>query len=158
MYDNFSLQKLMYKNYKIHVISMVLWLRYKHISDTPMSTGHFAGGVSECICYNRLTSTKYWQAFFFFESPKNVTSVSLNGLNNVICAWMSWFYEMRAPWYSNLVLFYPFLRAPGNIHSNTKKWRQNQKYCYEQDQLKRNVGRLKCSEWNVTYITVLKTK
>lgn len=42
---------------------------------------------------------------------------------------------MRAPWYNNLVLFYPFLRAPGNIHSNTKKWRQNQKYDYEQDQL-----------------------
>lgn len=33
---------------------------------------------------------------------------------------------------SNRVLFYPFLRAPGIIHSNTKKWRQNQKYGYEQ--------------------------
>lgn len=42
--------------------------------------------------------------------------------------------------YSNLVLFYPFLRAPGNIHSNTKKWRQNQKYGYEQNQLYKNVG------------------
>lgn len=55
---------------------------------------------------------------------------------------MSWFYEMGAPWYNNLVLFYPFLRAPGNIHSNTEKWRQNQKYRYEQDPLKKTFSLL----------------
>lgn len=48
--------------------------------------------------------------------------------------WMSWCMEWELHSYSNLVLFYPFLRAPGNIHSNTKKWRQNQKYGYEQNQ------------------------
>lgn len=49
---------------------------------------------------------------------------------------MSWFCEMTAPWYSNLFLFYPFLGAPGNIHSNTKKRRQNQKHNYEQEYFK----------------------
>ncbi len=47
---------------------------------------------------------------------------------------MSWLMKWGLHGYSNLVLFYPFLRAPGNIHSNTKKWRQNQKHGYEQDQ------------------------
>lgn len=53
---------------------------------------------------------------------------------------MSWFFEMRAAMYSNLVLFYPFLRTPGNIHSNTKRRKQNQKYGYKQDQLSKGVG------------------
>lgn len=48
---------------------------------------------------------------------------------------MLWFMKWELRGYSNLVLFYPFLRAPRNIHSNTKKRRQNQKYGYEQDQL-----------------------
>lgn len=30
-------------------------------------------------------------------------------------------HEMRATRYSNLFLFYPFLRTPGNIHFSTKK-------------------------------------
>lgn len=46
---------------------------------------------------------------------------------------MLWFMKWELRGYSNLVLFYPFLRAPRNIHSNTKKRRQNQKYGYEQD-------------------------
>lgn len=41
--------------------------------------------------------------------------------------------------YSNLFLFYPFLRAPGNIHSNAKEWRQNQKYGYQQNQWADNI-------------------
>lgn len=48
---------------------------------------------------------------------------------------MVWFMKWGRHGYSNRVLFYPFLRAPGNIHSNTKKRRQNQKYGYEQVQL-----------------------
>lgn len=43
------------------------------------------------------------------------------------------FYEMETRRHRNLVVFYPFLRTPGNIHSNAKGRRQNQKHGYKHE-------------------------